>query len=216
MIIFNFLINLVESVLFSLFVGKYLKIEKLRTYIAFTTILQMLLLNLANLYHYEGILLTIGIMGIMIGSTCLWKKKMTFELVFVVLLYNTFIFIAAFLGTSVATLIQLLFSLSMDSNYIMRCLMAKCIQCIGTCLVLKYNYKLTLNMELNQWSSVIFLYCLLLILIGNELYSIITNQFTQHGTLISLMLSFVIAVIFGFIIDKIPSLPPCLLSLSYY
>ena len=81
MIIFNFLINLVESVLFSLFVGKYLKIEKLQSYIAFTTILQMLLLNLANLYHYEGILLTIGIMGTMIGSTCLWKKKMTFELV---------------------------------------------------------------------------------------------------------------------------------------
>ena len=203
MIIFNFLINLVESVLFSLFVGKYLEIGKLQSYIAFTTILQILFLNLANFYHYDGILLTIGIMGIMIGSTCLWKKKMTFELVFVVLLYNTFIFIAAFLGTSVATFIQSLFSLSMDSNYVMRCLMAKCIQCIGTCLVLKYNYKLTLNMELNQWSSVIFLYCLLLILIGNEFYSIITNQFTLHSTLISLMLSFVIAVIFGFIIDKI-------------
>ncbi len=98
MIIFNFLINLVESVLFSLFVGKYLEIGKLQSYIAFTTILQILFLNLANFYHYDGILLTIGIMGIMIGSTCLWKKKMTFELVFVVLLYNTFIFIAAFLG----------------------------------------------------------------------------------------------------------------------
>ena len=69
MIIFNFLINLVESVLFSLFVGKYLKIEKIQSYIVFTTILQMLLLNLANFYHYEGILLTISIMGIMIGST---------------------------------------------------------------------------------------------------------------------------------------------------
>ena len=108
MILFDLIINFIESFMFSYFLANYFNVKKKNFYIFITSCIQLASLTYANMINEIGILLSLSVMIFMISFLMIWMHKIRFDYIYMVLLYNCFVIISAIIGIF---LFDLLFAL---------------------------------------------------------------------------------------------------------
>ena len=207
MILFDLIINFIESFMFSYFLAYYFDVKQKGLYIFITSTIQLALLTHANIVNENGILLSTTIIALMVGSLMLWKRKIQFDYIYIVLLYNCFIIIVALIGVFTSnTLMSYNPNLSLNIGYMVRGIVAKPIQIILTVLFVKYTINLSTSLNIKEWSIVLGFDFLLLSILIISSYSIALGN-NYHGVMTwILILSFCSSILYRYIIHKIDEL----------
>ena len=207
MILFDLIINFIESFMFSYFLAYYFDVKHKGLYIFITSTLQLFLLTYANFIDENGILLSTTIIILMVGSLMLWKRKIQFDYIYIVLLYNCFIIIVALIGVFTSnTLLSYNPNLSLNIGYMVRGIVAKSIQIILTVLFVKYTINLSTSLNIKEWSIVLGFDFLLLSILIISSYSIALGNDYRGVMVWILILSFCSSILYRYIIHKIDEL----------
>lgn len=202
--IFDLLINLFESFLFTYFIGAYFKVSNKIKYIFIFTFLQLLLLNYAQHINDNGLWLSISIISLMVISLYIWNKKISFDYIYIVLVYNMSIILSAYIGLFIANISMNLLNLSSSSiQHIILCTTAKITQAIITFYTIKKNINLSTSLDLKNWNSIILTDSLTLIAMALITYSMITNRYTPAIARAILFTLFFLAICYRQTIIKI-------------
>ena len=149
MMYFTFFINFVESYMFSYFLANYFKLAKKDIYILVTSLIQTAILTHANYINENGILLSTIIIVFMIVSLVIWQRKILFDYIYIVLLYNCFIIIIALLGIFIINVFSYIhMNLSDNLLYFIKCFISKRITLSLYIFPLNANKALSLCWEL--------------------------------------------------------------------
>lgn len=98
MILFDLIINLIESFMFSYFLANNFEVNKKELYILITTVLQTLFLTLSKINMFDDMLISVVIILSMSSFLGLWIRKIKFNCIYIVLMYNCFIIMSAIFG----------------------------------------------------------------------------------------------------------------------
>lgn len=207
MILFDLMINFIESFMFSYFLAYYFDVKHKGLYIFITSTLQLFLLTYANLINENGILLSTSVIILMVSSLILWKRKIQFDYIYIVLLYNCFIIIIALLGIFIINLMTYFNPLiSTDCLYIIKCVISKIVQITLTILFIKYKVNLSTSLDIREWSIVIGFDFILLMILVVDTYTIVSGYSSQEAMSWILILSFGSSILYRYIIHKIDEL----------
>ncbi len=207
MILFDLIINFIESFMFSYFLAYYFDVKHKGLYIFITSTIQLSLLTYANFIDENGILLSTTIIALMVGSLMLWKRKIQFDYIYIILLYNCFIIIVALIGVFTSnTLLSYNPNLSLNIGYMVRGIVAKSIQIILTVLFVKYTINLSTSLNIKEWSIVLGFDFLLLSILIISSYSIALGNDYRGVMVWILILSFCSSILYRYIIHKIDEL----------
>ena len=137
----------------------------------------------------------------------LWKRKIQFDYIYIVLLYNCFIIIVALIGVFTSnTLLSYNPNLSLNIGYMVRGIVAKSIQIILTVLFVKYTINLSTSLNIKEWSIVLGFDFLLLSILIISSYSIALGNDYRGVMVWILILSFCSSILYRYIIHKIDEL----------
>ena len=199
MIVFDFFVNLVEAITFSYFLTNQFKLKFKKSFICISSLIQMLFLTYANLINNEGLYLSIAIIISLILCLVLWTKKIEFNYMYVVLIYNSIIIIS--------TIISIFFVHGMGLNdllaHIVRCTISKLIQIIITFIIIKFKINFSTTFEFKEWSYVIFFNFLLLMMLVVSAYSFVLGNTSLSIVEFFVFSSFIEIIIFHLIIMKV-------------
>lgn len=207
MILFDLIINFIESFMFSYFLANYFNVKKKNYYIFITSCIQLASLTYANMINEIGILLSLSVMIFMISFLMIWMHKIRFDYIYMVLLYNCFVIISAIIGIFLFDLLDNVFIFLDESTvYILKCLLSKTIQVVFTLILIKKNINLSTSLDIKNWGMVAcFDFCLLSLLILSA-YSIITEKGYSNIMNWIFILSFGSSILYRYIIHKIDEL----------
>ena len=85
MTLFSICINLIESFLYTLFIGNYFKLRSIKLYITLFTFLQFALLSFAIVINNSGLWLTLAFVRLMVCSLIIWTRKIEFDYFYIVI-----------------------------------------------------------------------------------------------------------------------------------
>ena len=206
MILFDLIINFIESFMFSYFLGNYYKVHNKNVYIIIATILQLIFLSIASAFGESGILLSVSIIILMILTLIVSFNKIKFDYVYIVLMYNFFIIITAMGSYAIFEILDNLIVFSMNNIYIYERIFSKIIQIIVTCVIVKHHVNLSTSLEGKDWGIVIGFDFLLLTTVIIAFYAIVIGS-DPHGMMTwILVLSFCSSILYRYIIHKIDEL----------
>lgn len=207
MILFDLMINFIESFMFSYFLGNYFHLRRKHLYLTIITFIQTLFLMQAKLHILNDTLISVDVILIMTLSLILWVRKVRFDYIYIVLMYNCFIIMSAICGIFIASAISNILSITDISKiYILKCLMSKLIQIVITCLVINKKINFSTTLDIKNWSMVIIFDLALLFLLTLSAYSIITGKGYSNIMVWIFILSFCSSVLYRYIIHKIDEL----------
>lgn len=205
MIYFNLLISGIESFLYAYFIGNYFKLRFKNLYITVMSIIQLILLTYAIFIGNSGPWLSFSIIGLMIISLIIWNKKIIFDYIYIVLLYNTIIIIAALIGILInSTLIS--FNLNSKITVIIGSVIAKIIQTIITVYFVKSKLDLSTTFSFKEWGNLIMLDVFILTGLILITYIILTGNYSNVSFYIMLVIIFLIAIFYRLSVIKINQL----------
>lgn len=158
-------------------------------------------------FNNNGFLLSISIVTIMSLSLVITFKKVRYNYIYIVLLYNSFIIFVAICGIIISHFI-ILFKPEVSTNqyYIAKCLLAKIMQIVITIIVLIRKVNLSISLDFKNWSFVIVYYFFLLALLIISTYSLVSGYISQNLMLIINFITFIATILFGHIIHKLDEL----------
>lgn len=203
MIIFDIFINFIESVMFSYFLAKYFNLKSKYLYVTLTTIIQLFFLAYANIINNSGLILSICIVLFMLLSLIVWEKRITFDYIYITLLYNSFIIIVAIIGILITDILNTIFPLMNEElYYYFKCCIAKFLQVLLTVLFIKKEINLSISLDFRKWGFVILLEMCILSLLVVSVYSMVLGVMDYNSIVLVLILSFVIAMLYRYTIYK--------------
>lgn len=205
MIIFDTVINFIESFLFAFFIAYYFDLPKKKSYITIVTLIQLFILNIFQWINYNGFILTIIIIFIMLLSIFLYSKQLTFNQLFITILYNCLIILCSVSGMIIYRLIINVFNIPFNDIYshLVLCTVSKILLIIITSLILKVKLNINLSLDLYKWGFTIIFEFFLTCAISIIAYSLIANYYSIYTNYILLIILFFISILFLFIIYKI-------------
>lgn len=175
MIYFVLLINFIEVFLFSSFVAYYFDLNKKIRYTLIIGILNYIITNLSSYYSYDGVLLTVLVVSITILGLVIETKTITFEFLFIPIVYNMIIILCTTASIWIITSILSINSSVIFTNHIIfvwACILAKLLQLIFSILFYSFGKKNIITLKLKEWWIIIVLEILMIISIGLCLYSL--------------------------------------------
>lgn len=194
MIAFTCLINIIESFLFTYFLSNYFELVKGKTYTLVFSFLQFCLLSYANYIGNSGLWLTVSIVILMIFSLFIWKRKIKFDYIYIVILYNAMLIILSYIAAFITNNFISLFPVLTSSFYYIACILAKTLQFLFTLYASKNQQHLSTSFDLENWTSVVFSDGLVLIALTIVVYALITTNITQSIMMILLFVLFFLAL----------------------
>lgn len=207
MILFDLIINLIESFMFSYFLANNFEVNKKELYILITTVLQTLFLTLSKINMFDDMLISVVIILSMSSFLGLWIRKIKFNCIYIVLMYNCFIIMSAIFGIYFANHLFSLFLITDTTTlYIFRCFISKLIQIIGTYVFVFKKINFSTSLDIKNWSSIIFFDFTLLLLLILSAYSMITGKGYSNIMVWIFILSFCSSILYRYIIHKIDEL----------
>lgn len=194
MIFFTCLINIIESFLFTYFLSNYFELYKSKIYTFVFSFLQFCLLSYANYIENSGLWLTVSIVTLMIFSLFIWKRKIKFDYIYIVILYNAMLIISSYFAAFITNAFISLFPNMSSLFYYIACAIAKTLQTLFTFYAIKNQHHLSTSFDLKNWTSVIVSDGLVLIALAIVVYALLTANFTQSIMMLLLVVLFFLAV----------------------
>lgn len=197
MLIFDGVINIIECIFFSIFISEYFNFKNKKFYILMTTFIQMLIHGYSIYIDDYGIWLTVTIILFLISSICFQTKQLTFNTVYIVLVYNAFILMATFFALFTGKIFFSFLTIQNDDiMHIFACVFSKTIQIIITLFLLKRKDKIKMSFELKEWKNVLVIQFLLIIVISVLFYSLLTANYLFETSVLSFSVITIIAILF--------------------
>lgn len=202
--LFSFIINIIESFSFPVFLSNWFGYEKKFKFIILSGIVQIIILYLFIFINNSGILLSAAIIVANMLSVYLVDKNFGLDEFFIIILYNGLIVLTTIFGF-ISELFFNCFSIISTSNtsfeFVFSCIIAKISLILITGLLLIYKNKFLLLFNFKQWGLVVLFEVLMLsciILVSSSIISETKNYFILFDVLIILiiMLIFFIGIIY--------------------
>lgn len=197
MIIFDAVINFIESLLFVLFIAEFFDFKDNKNkFMVISTLVEFIILEVSQFINYFGLLLSIFCIVAMLILIYLFSKPLTFEQIYIVLLQD------ALISLYVVISIYIFALLPFYDTYIVECIICKVLQLIGNIVLLKYKDKFALTLEISKWKVVIVFEIILLILLYSMFYTVIFIGAT-NAINFNLLLVFILCIMFMYIVNLI-------------
>lgn len=207
MMLFDFCINFIESVLFSYFIANYFNLKNKKSYFIITVLGQLLLLMVANFIGNSGLWLSICIIIFMIASIIIWTRKIDFDYLYMVLLYNSLIIILSLIGRYFTNTLFMMFNIFDEQLFhVCLCVFVKMFQVILTTFFLKKGVYLSTSLNLKDWGFVLALDVVILSSLIVSGYSFVCWEFNDKIMGLMLILSFLSAFFYRYTIYRIDCL----------
>ncbi|WP_286154452.1 hypothetical protein [Thomasclavelia cocleata] len=200
------IINLIEAVLFPFFIAHYFDLQNKKQYICAIAIIHFLILNFCSFFYESNLILTFLILASILISIYYMKGSLTFNHIFITILYNCLILISALSVIIINNILNFIFSLFFTYHinfFLISCLISRILLTIITIVILHKKINLSLSFNLKYWYFIIILEFLLLFSIGIMTCSFITGEL-NNNILIALFVSMImIAFLFVIILFRI-------------
>lgn len=197
MIIFDAVINFIESLLLVWFIAEFFDFKDNKNkFIVISTLVEFIILEVSQFINYFGLLLSIFCIVAMLILIYLFSKTLTFEHIYIVLLQDALISLYVVISIYVFAL------LPFYDTYIVECIICKVLQLIGNIILLKYKDKFALTLEISKWKVVIVFEIILLILLYSMFYTVIFIGVT-NAINFNLLLVFILCIMFMYIVNLI-------------
>lgn len=197
MIIFDAVINFIESLLLVWFIAEFFDFKDNKDkFIVISTLVEFIILEVSQFINYFGLLLSIFCIVAMLILIYLFSKTLTFEHIYIVLLQDALISLYVVISIYVFAL------LPFYDTYIVECIICKVLQLIGNIILLKYKDKFALTLEISKWKVVIVFEIILLILLYSMFYTVIFIG-TTNAINFDLLLVFILCIMFMYIVNLI-------------
>lgn len=203
--VFNLIVNLLEATFFSVFVAYYSAVPNRKKFIIQVTFMQFLLLSIFQSINYNGFILTITVIFVVITSIYFAKRKLLFNDLFTTVLYNGIILVCAITSSLFLLYIESFWGITWDGNmrYIILCSISKTLQIVSTILILKKCKLISFTMDLYNWRVIILYELCIIIGISILGYSIITNYVSDISNYALLLILIILGIYFKAIVKKI-------------
>lgn len=192
--IINITLNAIEGFAFPFFIANYFNLKNKSKFIFIVFLVQFAILNIFHYFFTNSIILTITIILSMIISIYLYTGKLSFNHLFVTIIYNCIIYISALSVLIINNFLMALAHLIISSNidfFLLSCLISRALLLAVTLLILKNKLNLSVTFDFKYWSYVIIFELLLLLSIGLIIYSLTFNSI-NNTILITILISLII------------------------
>lgn len=197
MIIFDTVINFIESLLFVWFIAEFFDFKDNKNkFIIISTLVEFIILEVSQFINYFGVLLSIFCIIGMLLLIYLFLKTLTFEHIYIVLLQDALISLYVVVCAYIAAI------LPFYDTHIIECIICKVLQLIGNIILLRYKDKFALTLEISKWKIVIVFEIILLILLYSMFYTVIFIGAT-NAINFNLLLVFILCIMFMYIVNLI-------------
>ena len=147
MIIFNTIINFIESFLFVGSIGEFFDFKDKNKFIFITTLIDFLFLEISQFINYYGIFLSFVSIFLLIIAIYIFTKSVTFKHVYIILIQNALLMIYIVISVYICDLF------TFKDTYIIECILCKILQLFGNIILLKYKDKSLYFRQPKQFSK---------------------------------------------------------------
>lgn len=197
MIIFNTVINFIESFLFVGSIGEFFDFKGKNKFIFITTLIDFLFLEISQFINYYGIFLSFVSIFLLIISIYIFTKSVTFKHVYIILIQNALLMIYIVISVYICDLF------TFKDTYIIECILCKILQLFGNIILLKYKDKLALTLEITKWKVVIVFEVILLILLYSMFYRTLFSDNSAFFFELNEILLLILCIMFMYIVNLI-------------
>lgn len=201
-----FFINFIEAFIFPLFLSYYYDLKNKLKFILLSGLIQFTVLNLCTYYNQSGYPLTVFIILFNILSLLLSLKRIHFEHVFLVIIYNMIIVMSTFLGITIKLFFSNYIYISLQLDYYIVCCIAKFILFLVTYILLNNKQMFQYKLDIKSWNILLIFQITLVtaIVIGGNCLA--TGIIEQSSLVILTIVLIILNFSFYSIINKIESL----------
>lgn len=197
MIIFNTIINFIESFLFVGSIGEFFDFKDKNKFIFITTLIDFLFLEISQFINYYGIFLSFVSIFLLIISIYIFTKSVTFKHVYIILIQNALLMIYIVISVYICDLF------TFKDTYIIECILCKILQLFGNIILLKYKDTLALTLEITKWKVVIVFEVILLILLYSMFYRTLFSDNSAFFFELNEILLLILCIMFMYIVNLI-------------
>lgn len=198
MILFNAIINFIESLLLVWLIADFFGFKESKNkFIFITTLIDFLILEISQFANYYGIFLSFIIMIVIIISIYIFTKSVTFKHVYIILIQNALLMIYIVISVYICDLF------TFKDTYIIECILCKIMQLFGNIILLKYKDKLALTLEITKWKVVIVFEVILLILLYSMFYRTLFSDNSAFFFELNEILLLILCIMFMYIVNLI-------------
>lgn len=195
----HLILNIIESFAFPFFIANYFNFKDKKRFIIIVFFIQLFILNIFHYFFTNSIILTVTIILSIIISIYLYTGKITFNNIFITVLYNCLIFMSALSVLIIDNTLTILFDLHKIDFFLVSCLISRLLLLAITVLILRKKLNLSVSFDFKYWSYVIILQLLLLLSVGLIIYSLTFNEI-NNSILITLLICLIL-ISFLFILN---------------
>ena len=198
MIIFDTVINFIESLLFVWFIAEFFDFKDNKNkLIIISTLAEFIILEVSQFINYFEIFLTIFCIILILILIYIFSKSLIFKHIYIVLLQEALIMLYSVISIYICDLF------TFKDTYIIECILCKVLQLLGNIILLKYKDKLALTLEITKWKIVIVFEIILLILLYSTFYGILFNNSSTIFFELNMILLLVLCIMFMYIVNLI-------------
>lgn len=191
---FSVFINLIEAFIFPIFISEYFDLSNKKMFITVSGITQFLLLSLFEYYNNSSYLLTLLIISVNVLFIYCVNKKITFNNILVVVIYNFIILVSTITGVYIETFFKN-FCIWND-NFVMAIIIGKIILIGITYMIIHLKWNMSVSFKLKGWRFVLWFEIILLGTIAWVGYLIVSLK--QKATELYFLLLFLVILNFAF------------------
>lgn len=194
----HIILNLIEAFIFPFFIANYFSFSNRKRYITVVFIIQFIILNIFHFFFTNSLSLTLMIILSMILSIYIKTHTITFNNVFIIILFDCLICLAALSVLLIDNTLSFIFHLWFQTNtdfFLISCLISRFLLVIISCLILKKKLNLSVSFDYKYWGYVIVLESLLLASIGLITYSLTVNEINKSLFITILIFLIIISVL---------------------
>ena len=198
MIIFNTVINFIESLLFVWFIADFFDFKDNKNkFIVISALLQFSILEVSQFINYYGIFLSFISIFLLIVLIYIFTKYVTFKHIYVILVQNALLMIYIIISVYICDLF------TFKDTYIIECILCKILQLFGNIIMLKYKNKLAVTLEITKWKVVIVFEIILFILLYSMFYRTLFSNNSAFFFELNEILLLILCIMFMYIVNLI-------------
>ena len=198
MIIFDTVINFIESLLFVWFIAEFFDFKDNKNkFIIISTLAEFIILEVSQFINYFEIFLTIFCIILILILIYIFSKNLTFKHIYIVLLQEALIMLYSVISIYICDLF------TFKDTYIIECILCKILQLFGNIIMLKYKNRLAVTLEITKWKVVIVFEIILFILLYSMFYRTLFSNNSAFFFELNEILLLILCIMFMYIVNLI-------------
>lgn len=202
----NLIVNVIEAFIFPIFISYIFSLSNKKIYIILSGFIQLFFLQLGVIIKDSGVWLSICIVLINIISLWIAKKHISFNDIYIIVIYNALIVDTSYFGLMIKNFcldITNINGLSFEIQFIIAVCIAKFILIILTLIIVRYKHKLMTSFSIKKW-NIILLYIFVHILSNVYcLHLVVMSSINDKPLLIMLFFNIISFILIIFVFYKI-------------